>query len=143
MGRRSTIDQPPSAATDDGQLFGNDVSRQVDLHVGQQIRIHRVRLNLSQTELGRKIGVTFQQIQKYERGRNRVSASALYAIATCLNLPVSKLFEGLPSPELLSAPPTTSDIDNRIAHVTTQEGRQLISNFVRLPKLSGCVCCRW
>jgi transcriptional regulator with XRE-family HTH domain len=64
----------------------------VDLFVGQRIRAERLRSNLSQTELGVAIGVTFQQVQKYERGANRVSASTLVKAAVALGIAVADLF---------------------------------------------------
>ncbi len=67
----------------------------VDLFVGQRIRAERLRNNLSQTELGAAMGVTFQQVQKYERGSNRVSASTLAKAAVALNTPVADLFPPL------------------------------------------------
>ena len=69
----------------------------MDKHVGQQIRINRMVLRLSQEKLGDALGLTFQQVQKYEKGTNRVSASRLQAIANFLKLPsVDKFFEGGP-----------------------------------------------
>lgn len=65
-----------------------------DVSVGQAIRLHRMARGMSQTELGRRIGVTFQQVQKYESGANRVSASRLSQIAQVLGVPLSTLFEG-------------------------------------------------
>jgi len=65
-----------------------------DLLVGQNIRIWRLQRGLSQTELGQRIGVTFQQVQKYEKGTNRVGASRLSQIADILQVPLSTLFEG-------------------------------------------------
>ncbi|MGI0522889.1 helix-turn-helix domain-containing protein [Rhizobium giardinii] len=56
----------------------------VDLHIGQQIRIRRIQSNVSQTDLAKGIGVSFQQVQKYENGKNRVSASMLYEVASYL-----------------------------------------------------------
>ena len=64
----------------------------VDNHVGALIRARRKALGISQAELGRRVGLTFQQIQKYERGTNRVSASTLYEIAVVLSMPVSGFF---------------------------------------------------
>jgi transcriptional regulator with XRE-family HTH domain len=67
-----------------------------DVVVGQRIRSQRLMLGLSQTELGNKIGITFQQIQKYEKGTNRVSAGRLQQIAQLFKVPVSFFFEGAP-----------------------------------------------
>jgi len=66
----------------------------VDVHVGGRVRLRRRFLGLSQTELATAVGVTFQQVQKYERGFNRVSASKLYEIARVLKVPLSYFFEG-------------------------------------------------
>jgi transcriptional regulator with XRE-family HTH domain len=70
----------------------------VDLHVGARVRIRRKMLGLSQEQLADAIGLTFQQVQKYERGANRISASKLYDIAGRLQVPVSYFFEGLVDP---------------------------------------------
>jgi transcriptional regulator with XRE-family HTH domain len=67
----------------------------VDIHVGACIRLRRKLLGVSQDDLAAALGLTFQQVQKYERGINRVSASKLYAIAGELNVPVSFFFDGL------------------------------------------------
>ena len=79
----------------------------VDLHVGGMIRAHRKRLGMSQSQLAETLGLTFQQVQKYERGSNRVSASKLFEIAQTLGLSISTFFEGLdrvsPAGESISA----------------------------------------
>src|SRR5512134_1392148 len=67
----------------------------IDRHVGTRIRGRRVGLRISQTKLGHSIGVTFQQIQKYESGTNRVGASNLFKIAEALGVEVSFFFEGV------------------------------------------------
>ncbi|NYS23642.1 helix-turn-helix transcriptional regulator [Rhodobacteraceae bacterium 2376] len=67
----------------------------IDRHVGQRIRAHRLMAGISQNELGEAIGVRFQQVQKYETGQNRISASRLCAIATRLGVPVRVFFEGI------------------------------------------------
>ncbi|HYD99084.1 MAG TPA: helix-turn-helix transcriptional regulator [Alphaproteobacteria bacterium] len=78
----------------------------VDVHVGSRIRERRVSLGWSQTELGRAVDLTFQQIQKYERGANRVSASVLFKMGEAMNVPVSFFFDGLgPLPETAVPPP--------------------------------------
>ena len=71
----------------------------VDRHVGALIRAKRKAIGMSQDELARAIGITFQQIQKYERGTNRVSSSKLYEIAQKLDTPLGTFFEGLDHPE--------------------------------------------
>jgi transcriptional regulator with XRE-family HTH domain len=64
----------------------------VDVMVGKRIRLRRVQLGLSQTELGHKLAVTFQQIQKYENGTNRVSCSRLYETSVALDVPIAYFF---------------------------------------------------
>ena len=64
----------------------------IDVMVGKRIRLRRVQLGLSQTELGQKLGVTFQQIQKYENGTNRVSCSRLYETSVALEVPIAFFF---------------------------------------------------
>ncbi len=69
----------------------------VDAYVGGQVRVRRMMLGISQEQLGEALGLTFQQIQKYETGANRVSASRLWDIADALDVEVSFFFEGLDS----------------------------------------------
>ncbi|MFC4352772.1 helix-turn-helix domain-containing protein [Fodinicurvata halophila] len=68
-----------------------------DIHIGHRLRERRVALGLSQSELADKLGVSFQQVQKYESGANRISGSRLWDISTALETPVSYFFEGLDS----------------------------------------------
>jgi transcriptional regulator with XRE-family HTH domain len=71
---------------------------QIDVAVGQRIRAFRKEANLSQTELADQIGVTFQQVQKYENGVNRVGAGRLTQIASALDVPIAAFFDGLTRP---------------------------------------------
>ena len=70
-------------------------SQRIDNHVGQRLRERRQELALSQTAVADKLEVTFQQVQKYERGMNRISASRLYDLCGILNVPIEYFFEGL------------------------------------------------
>ncbi len=69
----------------------------IDRYIGARIREQRLALNMSQEQLGRKLGVSFQQIQKYESGRNRVSAARLFVICKALNVSLSSMFERDPT----------------------------------------------
>jgi transcriptional regulator with XRE-family HTH domain len=80
----------------------------IDVLVGQNIRICRLQKGLSQGELGRRIGVTFQQVQKYEKGANRVGASRLTQIADVLAVPIPTLFDGAPTVSQTQASPEQS-----------------------------------
>ena len=77
------------------RLVAKDGPDPVDVHVGQRIRLRRKQLVLSQEKLGEALGLTFQQIQKYERGANRVSASMLFRTAKKLQVRIAYFFEGL------------------------------------------------
>jgi transcriptional regulator with XRE-family HTH domain len=70
----------------------------VDIHVGRRLRLRRNLLGLSQEQLGRATGLTFQQIQKYERGTNRMGASRLFQLAGLLNVPVAYFFDEFSEP---------------------------------------------
>ncbi len=68
----------------------------VDEHVGDRIRVRRTLLGMNQEKLGEALGLSFQQVQKYEKGANRVSASRLFQLAKIFNVPVSYFFENVP-----------------------------------------------
>jgi transcriptional regulator with XRE-family HTH domain len=72
----------------------NKAATKIDKLVGTNIRVHRLAAGLSQEELGAKLGVTFQQIQKYEKGANRVGSGRLYQIAEILEVPVKSFYAG-------------------------------------------------
>ena len=70
----------------------------IDKHVGSRVRMRRMMLGMSQEKLGDALGLTFQQVQKYEKGANRIGASRLQQISLILQVPVSFFFEGAPAP---------------------------------------------
>ena len=69
----------------------------IDVHVGKRVRARRTLMGLSQSKLGKAIDTTFQQVQKYERGMNRISSSRLYQIAQVLDVPIPYFFDDLPA----------------------------------------------
>jgi len=75
----------------------------IDVHVGERVRARRLLAGLSQDAFASKLGVTFQQVQKYEKGANRISASRLYKMASILNVPVDYFFEDIGESALPSA----------------------------------------
>ncbi len=79
-------------------------SHPVDTHVGARMRQRRALLGMSQTRLGDAVGLTFQQIQKYERGSNRIGSSRLYEFAKILDVPVSYFFDEMPANALAGRP---------------------------------------
>lgn len=78
-----------------GYTVLRDGPRPIDVHVGRRVKERRVLLGLSQDDLGQLLGLTFQQVQKYEKGWNRISASKLWELTHILNVPVSWFFEGI------------------------------------------------
>lgn len=73
------------------------VADPVDVHVGSRVRLQRTLLGLSQAKLGEAVGLTFQQIQKYERGGNRIGASRMYDLSFVLDVPIAYFFEKMPA----------------------------------------------
>lgn len=105
----------------------------VDIHVGARIRLRRNMIGLSQEKLGESLGITFQQIQKYEKGMNRVGASRLQAIANILNVPVTFFFDDMPGQ---SDKPRGFDEENETTYVVgflnSSEGIQLARAFAKI-----------
>jgi len=87
----------------------------IDMHVGARLRERRVSLGISQTVLAEHMGLTFQQIQKYERGANRLSASALWHAAEAVDVPVSYFFDGISRRE---PPPDPDQLDLGVLKLT-------------------------
>ena len=106
----------------------------VDLHVGARIRMRRKLLGVSQERLADDLGLTFQQVQKYERGANRVSASKLYEIARSLKTSIAYFFEGLADPTNPSD--VGGDDGEQSVHdfLMTSEGLELAGLFPRVPQ---------
>lgn len=102
-----------------------------DRHVGGQITTVRVQSDVSQAQLARAIGISFQQLQKYENARNRVSASMLYEIARVLDVPVSRFFDGLPGNGEGTA--SLLPVDERLEFIASAEGRRVIEGLMQLP----------
>ena len=96
---------------------GSPESWSVDSHVGQRVRMRRTLLGLSQEKLGEAIGLTFQQVQKYERGSNRISAGTLYRLGQVLDVPVSFFFDCYDAPQgrKTDAPLSEAAVDSGIS----------------------------
>ncbi len=87
-----------------GHGRGTGIPSPVDVHVGARLRQRRTLLGMTQTNLGDAIGLSFQQVQKYERGMNRISASRLFALSGVLDVPVEYFFDDMP-PEVATSSP--------------------------------------
>ena len=106
----------------------------IDKHVGSRVRMRRMMLNMSQEKLGDALGLTFQQVQKYEKGTNRIGASRLQQIAHILQVPVSFFFEGAPhipgTPTSgMSEAPSPAYVSDFLA---TSDGLSLTKAFMRI-----------
>jgi transcriptional regulator with XRE-family HTH domain len=106
----------------------------IDKHVGSRVRMRRMMLGMSQEKLGDALSLTFQQVQKYEKGSNRIGASRLQQISLILQVPVSFFFEGAPPPpgretgfEDAPSPAYVTDF------LATSDGLTLVKAFMRIP----------
>jgi transcriptional regulator with XRE-family HTH domain len=106
----------------------------VDAHIGQKIRTRRNLLGLSQTELADAAGITFQQIQKYEKGVNRVGASRLQQFSEALGVPPSYFFEGVPIVGKKTPAPQEGELseDTIVSFLGTREGAALVRAFIAI-----------
>jgi Predicted transcriptional regulators len=106
----------------------------IDVNVGQRIRLRRQILGMSQTTLGDALGITFQQVQKYEKGTNRVGASRLSHIASILSVPVSHFFEGMPTAEGSDRPDSVQHTPENLvtSFLSTSEGLALNRAFTKI-----------
>jgi transcriptional regulator with XRE-family HTH domain len=101
----------------------------IDAHVGERIRIQRMMIHMSQQKLAAGLGLTFQQIQKYEKGTNRIGASRLYQISEILGAPVSLLFEDLRGQNNRAGTQTPQYF---VELMLTAEGQRLVAAFAKL-----------
>jgi transcriptional regulator with XRE-family HTH domain len=106
----------------------------IDKHVGSRVRMRRMMLGMSQEKLGDALGLTFQQVQKYEKGSNRIGASRLQQISLILQVPVSFFFEGAPPPpgkeSAFGEAPSPAYVTDFLA---TSDGLTLVKAFMRIP----------
>lgn len=106
-----------------------------DRHVGNRVARLRSQLRMTQAELALKVGLSIQQIQKYENARNRISASILHQIAICLGVPVGRLFEGLPQADLMTEVGFPQS-EEHLAFLSSVEGQRLNDGLLALsPKM--------
>jgi transcriptional regulator with XRE-family HTH domain len=108
----------------------------IDKHVGSRVRMRRMMLGMSQEKLGDALALTFQQVQKYEKGTNRIGASRLQQISQILQVPVAFFFEGAPQlsegvvTDALQTAPSPSYVSDFLA---TSDGLSLTKAFMRIP----------
>ena len=106
----------------------------VDAHVGTRVRMRRTLLGMSQTILGDALGLTFQQVQKYEKGANRIGASRLYDLSKILDVPISYFYEDMPD-ELGESKPTAkraSPKDSQGDIMNKRETLELVRGYYKI-----------
>ena len=109
----------------------------VDVSIGSRLRLRRLALGLSQSSLANALGITFQQIQKYERGTNRIVASRLYRLSQVLQVPVQYFFQELSAREAPTQPPAAGQTDiespERVSDLMTQRDMlRLVQAYSRI-----------
>jgi transcriptional regulator with XRE-family HTH domain len=109
----------------------------IDIYVGKRLRLRRTLLGFSQEKLGNLLGLTFQQVQKYERGANRIGSSRLYKIATVLSVPVSYFFEGFEEGECAAPTPAVGALNETTVSFTGEpfdrrETLELVRAYYRI-----------
>ncbi len=130
MSKEDAIDE--EADTERGSRKPNPI----DAHVGTRVRLRRMLLGMSQEKLGEHLGLTFQQVQKYEKGVNRIGASRLFDLSRVLGVPVQFFYDEAPA-ELVDAPlatgfgerPTESYV---VEFLSTRDGLELNKAFVKI-----------
>ncbi|MCG6882547.1 MAG: helix-turn-helix domain-containing protein [Silicimonas sp.] len=105
----------------------------VDVHVGKRIRHRRWLVGMTQQQLAESVGIKFQQIQKYETGMNRVSASRLWDIAASLSVPVSFFFEGLSDEQHVDESAMAAEVPSDI--LKDKEALDLIRSYYAIPEM--------
>ncbi|HEY6258715.1 MAG TPA: helix-turn-helix transcriptional regulator [Xanthobacteraceae bacterium] len=104
-----------------------------DKHVGSRVRMRRMMLDMSQTELGNSIGLTFQQVQKYEKGTNRIGAGRLHLIARILKVPISFFFEGSPREPGAAGETDSAPLPSYVTDfLATSDGLALTKAFMQI-----------
>ena len=108
------------------------VPNPIDKHVGSRVRMRRMMLSMSQEKLGDALHLTFQQVQKYEKGTNRIGASRLQQISHILQVPVSFFFEGAPTPEGMTGMSDAPSPAYVADFLSSSDGLALTKAFMRI-----------
>jgi transcriptional regulator with XRE-family HTH domain len=134
---------PRSAEALDSDEKGSRRANPIDIHVGSRVRFRRMLLGMSQEKLGERLGLTFQQVQKYEKGINRIGASRLYDLAQVLGVPVQFFYEDAPIGEGRAdasdgqAAGEGQDEHSIVEFLRSRDGLELNRAFVRIPDLKA------
>ncbi|KAB2916276.1 MAG: helix-turn-helix transcriptional regulator [Hyphomicrobiaceae bacterium] len=129
------MSRPPEFADADGEDKGSRRPNPIDVHVGSRVRFRRMLLGMSQEKLGEKLGLTFQQVQKYEKGINRIGASRLFDLAQVLGVSVQFFYEEAPAGETAQFVPGFADKPAEgsiVEFLRSRDGLELNKAFVRI-----------
>ncbi|MBX3524435.1 MAG: helix-turn-helix transcriptional regulator [Xanthobacteraceae bacterium] len=109
----------------------------IDRHVGSRVRMRRMMISMSQEKLGERLGITFQQVQKYEKGTNRIGASRLHQIANILSVPVAFFYDDMPGGEAAAGFGESGNPVYVSEFMSSPEGLALAKAFMKIadPKL--------
>ena len=123
-------------------MASKGVYNPIDIHVGQRLRNRRTLLGMSQTDLGDAIGLTFQQVQKYERGANRVSGSRLFDLSRVLDVPIAWFFEDIPGDVQARSPAKMlgkdlEPLEHEPDQMARRETLELVRAYYRIPSGSA------
>jgi transcriptional regulator with XRE-family HTH domain len=125
----------------DSDEKGSRRANPIDIHVGSRVRFRRMLLGMSQEKLGEKLGLTFQQVQKYEKGINRIGASRLFDLAQVLGVSVQFFYEEAPVPEVrqrtADGVADGPDEHSIVEFLRSRDGLELNRAFVRIPDLKA------
>jgi transcriptional regulator with XRE-family HTH domain len=128
----------PRGRKSSGRMASRGYPNPIDVHVGSRIRLRRTLLGMSQEKLGEAIGLTFQQVQKYERGANRVGSSRLFDLARVLDVPVAYFFEDMSvstqekSPSKLMGVATPPEPDYEPDPMAKRETLELVRAYYKI-----------
>lgn len=107
----------------------------IDVHVGSRVRLRRTLLGMSQERLGKELGLTFQQVQKYERGANRIGASRLYDLCRVLDVPVSFFFDDMSEAtpvEVTASTPVEAEVQQGPDPMAKRETLELVRAYYKI-----------
>ena len=139
---KATKQGAPKGRKSSGRMASKGFPNPIDVHVGQRIRLRRTLLGMSQEKLGEAIGLTFQQVQKYERGANRVGSSRLFDLGRVLDVTISYFFEDMPSsvqeksPSKLMGVATPAPVDYEPDPMAKRETLELVRAYYKIPHAS-------
>jgi transcriptional regulator with XRE-family HTH domain len=136
-----------SAEALDSEEKGSRRANPIDIHVGSRVRFRRMLLGMSQEKLGERLGLTFQQVQKYEKGINRIGASRLFDLAQVLGVSVQFFYDEAPLPEArvidaeaaasADGQPQQQDEHSIVEFLRSRDGLELNRAFVRINDLKA------